>query len=177
MNKLVIHHIYDNSAFDLSGNKNHGFRIAVTHGEAPQYTSWYWQNPLSEVHINRSVTLQKLWSIHVVVSFNLFIDGSISRRYNLMEGQLCFALFVERNGSLMGTILDRNGNWVGAQSVPNLVSTRQWHTAELLYDGINTVEICLDGVKVAAVYTWVYTWGNWDLAESRSDIGQTLART
>jgi hypothetical protein len=59
---------------------------------------------------------------------------------------------VQPDGSLTATIFDRNGNWTGATTAPHLVSVNTWHTAEIQHDGINTVEIFLDGALVGSAY-------------------------
>jgi hypothetical protein len=87
-----------------------------------------------------------------VVSFYLNPPGSLSRRYNLIEGHLCFALFVNPDGSLQGTIVDAEGNWAGPQSPPNTVSVHRWHEAEIRHDGVNQCSIFLDGVPVGTSY-------------------------
>ena len=65
---------------------------------------------------------------------------------------LLLALFVNPDGSLMGTILDADNQWNGAQSAPNVVQPGRWHQAELRHDGINECLIFLDGVQVGAGY-------------------------
>lgn len=151
MNKLVVHHYYSRSAFDLSDNRNHGRPISVTQSSGPD-AAFVFAKPESEVLIEPSPSLQDLWSIRALVNFQLSPGGGINRRFNLIEGHLSFALFVENDGSLMGTILDRDENWIGTRSAPNLISKDQWYTAELLHDGCNAIELYLDGVQVAGAY-------------------------
>jgi hypothetical protein len=152
MNKLILHHFYAESAFDLSNNRNHGHPTEVFKSPAPNAPSFDFTNPNSEVVVRNNSTLQNLWSIRALVTFNLSVALPISKRYNLMEGHLSFALFIEPNGVLTGTIVDKNGHWKGASSVSNTIKPNQWHTAELQHDGINAIRIILDGVEVAAAY-------------------------
>ncbi len=151
MNELVVHHYYSHSAFDLSDYRNHGRPLEVAIAGAPDWPAFSFQGGDNSVTIPPSTSLQNLYSIHAVVTFKLF-RGPISHRYNLMEGHLSFALVVEQDGSLGGAILDSSGNWIGAKSTPNLVSTDGWHTAEMLHDGVGSVELYLDGARVAQAY-------------------------
>lgn len=153
MNKLVIRQTYiHQTAFDTSNNRNHGFPYAVTQAAGAFAPGFQFRNPDSRVIVRPSASLQDLIAIRAVVTFFLDPPGGLVRRYNLIEGELSFALFVQPDGSLMGTILDANGQWTGAQSAPNLIAPGQWHQAELRHDGINECLIFLDGVQVGSSY-------------------------
>jgi hypothetical protein len=154
MNCLVVHHIYaDGMAADLSGYRNHGLPFAVKTSASPFAPSFTYATGDSRVTVEPSESLQDLLAVRAVVTFYLDPAGGLSRRYNLIEGHLCFALFVNPDGSLMGTILDADGNWLGAQSPRNTVSTARWHQAELRHDGINQCSVLLDGLPVATSYS------------------------
>ena len=153
MNKLVVHHTYINGmAFDSSGNRNHGIPYSVTQSPPPFAPAFSFDSLDSRIVVNPSASLEELIAVRVVVSFNLSPAGGFTRRYNLVEGEFSFALFVQPDGSLMGTILDANGNWSGATSAANLVSADKWHRAELRHDGVNQSVLMLDGVTVATSY-------------------------
>lgn len=153
MNRLVLHHFYTRSAFDLSDNRNHGVPVDVALAGPPDAPAFVFADGNSDVRVPPSPTLQDLWSVRATVTFSLEPPaGQITRRYNLMEGHLSFALFVTGDGALMGTILDQTGAWTGATSIPDLVSTSAWHTAELQHDGINALRIFLDGAQVGAAF-------------------------
>jgi hypothetical protein len=153
MNLLVVSHTYVNRlAFDASNHRNHGRPYAVTPGVAPFVPSFAFESPDSRVVVAPSPSLQNLIAVRAVATFNLAPPSGIARRYNLIEGHLAFALFVESDGALMGTILDATGNWLGARSAPNVISTGTWHQAELRHDGINECVILLDGQVVARSY-------------------------
>ena len=112
MNRLVMHHIYANGmAFDLSGYRNHGLPYDVFQAPAPYSPSFAYTEPDSRVVVNPSASLQDLIAVRAVVTFDLDPAGGITRRYNLIEGHLCFALYVNADGSLSGTILDSAGQW------------------------------------------------------------------
>ena len=153
VNKLVVHHTYVNGmAFDTSNNRNHGIPYSVEQAPAPYAPSFSFQVPDSRVIIRPSPSLQNLIAVRAVVTFYLAPNGGMSRRYNLIEGEVSFALFVNVDGSLQGTILDPDGNWLGAQTGPNVVSTGAWHQAEIRHDGINQCVLVLDGQVVATSY-------------------------
>jgi hypothetical protein len=63
---------------------------------------------------------------------------------------MSFALFVNPDGSLQGTILDAASTWTGPVSAPAVVTPGRWYTAELQHDGINQLQLILDGAVVAA---------------------------
>ncbi|WP_338533359.1 LamG-like jellyroll fold domain-containing protein [Paenibacillus peoriae] len=147
MNKLIIHHCYSRSSFDLSDNRNHGLPLYVKQ----QPEAFFFDKPESIVQIDPNPSLKDLWSIRVLVSFNLSPEGAFNRTYNLIQGDHCFGMWIESDGSLSGNIFTDRNHWV-VRSEPGLITTDNWHTAELLYDGINTSELYLDGVKVDETY-------------------------
>jgi hypothetical protein len=75
-----------------------------------------------------------------------------TRRLNLVEGDSSFALFIEPNGVLHGTINDGSPQWWGVSSAPNCVQYQRWHCAELLYDTGQVLALSLDG-RLLAVRT------------------------
>ncbi len=153
MNLLVIHHIYANGmAFDLSGYRNHGTPYFVTEAAAPYAPSFTYAMPGSRVVVAHSPSLQDLLAVRAVVTFYLNPTGGISQRYNLIEGHLSFALYVDPDGSLSGTIVDAAGNWGGPQSAPKLITTGRWYQAEIRHDGVNQCTIFLDGFPVGTSY-------------------------
>jgi hypothetical protein len=152
MNRLVLHHLYATTAFDLSNNRNHGAPIDVSTTTGVYSPSFSFGSGDSQIRVEPSPTLADLGAVRAVITFNLAPGGPLSRRYNLMEGHLSFALFINPDGSLQGTILDASGAWTGAKSAPNTVRPGQWHTAELQHDGINQLQLVLDGAVVAAAY-------------------------
>ena len=153
MNRLVVHHKYaDGMAFDLSGYRNHGVPYSVTNAEAPFAPGFDYTNANGRVIVAPSSSLQDLLSVRAVVTFYLNASGGLTRRYNLIEGHLCFALFVNPDGSLSGTIVDADGQWTGTQSAANIVFPGRWHQAEIRHDGVNECCIYLDGIPVGTSY-------------------------
>ena len=152
MNKLVIHHTYAHGmTFDVSNNQNHGIGIAVTPGYGPFSNSFYFQKGDSRINVLPSRSLQNLYAIRAKVHFYLSPVGSW-HRFNLIEGHLSFALFVNHDGSVQGTILDNAEHWTGAISQPSVVVPNRWHQIEFQHDGVSHCQISLDGTLVGSAY-------------------------
>jgi hypothetical protein len=150
---MVVHHIYSGGvACDLSGYRNHGVPYDVSEASPPYAPAFEYSSSGSRVIVPQSQSLQDLLAVRAVAEFYLDPPGGLSRRYNLIEGHVSFALFVNPDGSLQGTIVDADSQWAGAQSAPNLVSTGRWHQAELRHDGVNQCTLYLDGIAVATSY-------------------------
>jgi hypothetical protein len=147
MNELVLHHRYRaGSTFDLSRNGNHGVPESVSVGGAGFEDSLSFETDSSAVRVPPSPTLEDLIAIFAAETF--WLSPGDGRRYNLMEGHMAFALFVNADWSIEAGIVDSNGVWSGATSAPDAVPTGRWVTAELRYDGINRVTVLLDGSPV-----------------------------
>jgi hypothetical protein len=134
-------------AVDSSGMSNHGIPIDVTAG-APGFA---FNQAGSRINIRPSNSLMSLGCIRAGVSFSLQ-PRDAAHRYNLAEGFESFALFVNPNLSLSGTIYDANENWTGATSPANTVTANKTHVAILECDGISMVRVLLDGTVVAENY-------------------------
>src|SRR5262245_31560095 len=119
---------------------NHGIPIDVI----PASPGFTFNRPSSRINIRPAPSLSDLAHIRVGVTFSLTPRGS-AHRYNLSEGHLSFALYINADLSLTGTIYDSNGVWSGASSPPNTVSANTLHTAVLECDGVNVVRVSLDG--------------------------------
>jgi hypothetical protein len=154
MNRLVVHHIYANGmACDLSGYRNHGVPYSVSQAAAPNAPAFAYNVGDSRVIVEPSQSLQDLIAVRALVTFYLNPAGGLTRRYNLVEGHLSFALFVNPDASISGTIVDATGNWTGVQSGPGVVSLGRWHQAEIRHDGVNQTTIFLDGMSIGSSYT------------------------
>lgn len=155
VDRLVIHHTYDGpTAVDVSQNKHHGRLEGVQSGGGVAH----FDGGTDCVRVLRSPTLAAMRAVRTTVRFRiapgyLGIDpgysGITGRRLNLIEGYLSFALVVDADRSLHGTILDRNGQWNGAQSAPEMVSIGSWHEASWVHDGFSACRLDLDGTTVA----------------------------
>lgn len=134
-------------AVDTSGYSNNGIPIQVT----PEHPGFLFNQPGSRISIPPSATLQNLGAIQAAVQFTLQPSGA-PHRFNLAEGFESFALFVNPDHSVQGTILDATSTWNGPSSAPGVVSTGDTHTAILVCDGTNSVQVFLDGALVAQDY-------------------------
>ena len=144
VSELVMHHDYQRGvAFDLSERRNHGVLEHVsTAGDTVVFTG----GP-GRVRIRPSDTLSDLQGLRVQVRFKITPTGT-AHRHNLIEGYLCFALVVNSDWSLAGSIYDRNNSWTGATSPPGVVQPNRWHTATFVHDGISAARVFIDGVPV-----------------------------
>jgi hypothetical protein len=136
-----------NIAVDASGYSNNGIPIQVS----PEYPGFLFNQPGSRISVPPSATLQNLGAIQAAVQFTLQPSGTL-RRFNLAEGFESFALFVNPDYSVQGTILDATSTWNGPISAPGVVSAGQTHTAILVCDGVNSIQVFLDGSLVAEDY-------------------------
>lgn len=146
--RLILWHTYSRGvAFDLSEHGNHGTIVDAVYGDAGFPDALHFTGGPAAVWVKPSRTLSNLGCVRTQVHFHW--DPTFSHRHNLIEGELAFALFVNPDGSLQGTILNALGNWLGAQSPAGMIVAGQWHTAELLHDGISTCKLYLNGALVA----------------------------
>lgn len=134
-------------AVDASAYSNNGIPIQVT----PGYPGFLYEQPGSRITIPPAPTLENLGVIQAAVRFTLQPSGT-PHRFNLAEGFESFALFVNPDYSVQGTILDATSTWNGPSSAPGVVSTGAMHTAILVCDGLNSVQVFLDGALVAEDY-------------------------
>lgn len=149
MKKLVVHHRYvRGSAWDASGNGNHGVTTDVVAGSGPFDGSLQFVGGTSRIDVARSSRLSDLGAFRCSVSFNLE-NPTPNRRYNLAEGHLTFALYLQTNLTLTATILDANGQWRGPTFGLSAASLAGWHRADCGHDGVSTGWLAFDGQVVA----------------------------
>ncbi|MCX5046303.1 LamG domain-containing protein [Aldersonia sp. NBC_00410] len=156
VDRLICHHTYrGTTAFDLSGNGNHGETeglVSVGGGIAS------FDGGEDCVRVPVSESLSSLRAVRVSVTFRWTPEPLMfPKRFNLVEGYLSFALMIERigenpAGQLSGSILDRTGTWRAIQSDPYVVTPGYWHTAVFVHDGISSCRLDLDGVTVAEAF-------------------------
>lgn len=144
--KLILHHTYERGiAFDVSQHGNHGTPISVTGGTGAFSGGLRFNGGASQVNVR---PLSDLRSIRVKIRFMHTPAHPGTRRHNLVEGHISFALFVNPNASLQATILDRNGTWTGVASAPGLIVPQRWYDVEFLHDGMSHVHLFADGTLV-----------------------------
>lgn len=145
---LVLHHTYEGAtAFDVSQHHHHGVLEHVGSGGG---TVSFSGGP-GCVRVPATRELKSLRAVRTSVRFRWDPTGP-ARRHNLIEGYLSFALVIDDDGALHGTILSRTGAWVGARSAPGTVKPGIWHTATFVHDGISACRLDLDGATVAESY-------------------------
>ncbi|MEO6627070.1 MAG: LamG-like jellyroll fold domain-containing protein [Aquihabitans sp.] len=148
--RLILWHRYRNgAAFDLSENRNHGRLVDVGTGGGSFPDALHFSASDGAVRVDPSPTLSNLREVRAQVHFHWDPTAPGTRRHNLVEGHLAFALFIHPDASLHGTILNQLGSWEGAVSAPGVVPTGGWHTAEFVHDGIAHASLYLDGQVVA----------------------------
>lgn len=161
--RTIVNHVYlRNVAVDTSGYSNNGIPVQV----AAQYPGFLFEQQGSRINVPPASSLQNLGAIQAAVRFELSPSGS-APRFNLVEGFESFALFVNPDYSIQGTILDATSTWNGAISPAAAVSTNAMHTAILVCDGVSLVQVYLDGALVAENYSTpgsVRTVGNLGIA-------------
>jgi hypothetical protein len=150
MNKLVLHHTYvDGVAFDISDCRNHGIPIDVVQGSGAFADSLRFNGGSSRITVPTSPTLQDLRAIRARVVFYWDPATESNHRHNLIEGFISFVLGIGPDGHLFGGIVDAAGNWSGPSTAPGVVTSGDWHVADLIHDGANRCALFLDGTQVA----------------------------
>ena len=144
---LVLHHRYGSDGLrDLSGHDNHGYGpLKPAEGQSP--TSWAisFDGQHDRVYVPPSLSLAASGDIRSEVTVNL---DELGHRRTLMEGYLSFALAVESDGSLAGSVM-RYRDWYGTRSEPGVVTPRRWLVAMLQYTSDGLMILAIDGAPVA----------------------------
>jgi hypothetical protein len=167
---LVLHHRYRrNLAFDLSDHGNHG-TLTGAHDEpsGPNAGTLRFAGGNDRVVVARSATTDRLREFHVKVRF--YADGTASARYNLVEAELCFALFIESGWRIGATFLANDtapggaatSGWHGVFTAPGSVTPARWHTVDYLHDGVSHARVFLDGALIGE---------RWDLVGPLQPLG------
>lgn len=145
MRQLVLHHRYSlGVAWDTSGFQNHGVAHAVT----PHQGSMRFTQLSSRIDVPPSGTLADLGAFRCSCTFRLE-EADPVRRYNLVELQLSFALFIDPPLGLRTTILDGNSQWSGVGVLGLPLGDGNWHRADCGHDGLSTSWLAFDGHVVA----------------------------
>ena len=149
MRELVVHHRYARGlAWDVSGKNNHGALTDVFPGTGAFANSLRFTQASSRIDTEPSASLGELGAFRCSVTF--FLDGADpSKRYNLVEGHLSFALYFDPSFRLRATILDADGNWDGPVTPPFEENLQGWHRADCGHDGISTGWLAWDGRVIA----------------------------
>lgn len=154
MNKHVVHHSYSEGvAWDCTPCRNHGRLYNVVPGTGYFGDSMHFVHEHSAIVIPPSDSLNNVKSVRVKAKIFSEALGGAARRMNIIEGHLTFAFFVNPDLSLQSTFYDPEGNWVGVRTNPRIIIPRQqWYDVEFRYDGLNAMEIFVNGSLMAAKY-------------------------
>ena len=165
--QLVCHHNYGLPfvAVDLSRNENHGAIQHAAHqvdGLTAGSGGVVFQQADSAVRIPPSATLGSLRALRIEVVVRVDPAAATPDRMNIVEGHLGFAFFINPAGVLVGTFLGvppggGAPDWHGVESRPpyspdggtHTVPVGAWTTLSYFHDGIRTLELAIDGNKVA----------------------------
>jgi hypothetical protein len=123
--------------------------VSAVQGRTPATTAMSFDGRRSRVVVFPSPELGRLGGIRV--SCWVWVAG-VRDRHTIIEGYLAFALFIEANGSLGGTVYD-GFDWGGVLSEPGAVPLRRWVKIVFTYDGIDTCTLHLDGKLCAAEFS------------------------
>ncbi len=114
---------------------------------APQRTYVTFQHPDDQVVIPvKDESLQRFTCLNVEAA--IFPTPS-THRLNIVEGWMSFALIIEADRRLIGSIYDGH-NWVMVTSGSTLVPFNQWSSVSFPYDGVCIGRLMLNGTNVGS---------------------------
>ena len=150
MRQLILHHKYGMGvAWDVSDHQNHG----VVHDVSLDAGAMHFGQPSSRIDVPPSPTLSDLRSFRACATFQLQGTTTSVERFNLVENQLSFALYIDQGYKLTATILDGNGAWSGVSGPSHPLglpfTDGRWHRADCGHDGLSTIWLALDGKVIA----------------------------
>lgn len=144
------------------------FGSITTH---PEYVTFQGKDAQLEVLI-RNDSLTRFAGLRVQA---LIRPERITHRYNIVEGWMSFAFFIESDGRLSGTIYDGH-NWIGPNSGASTIPPNIWSRVSLEYDGVSVAKLTLNGSVVGSRLDMPYgmlqpqqviTLGHWPRADGR----------
>ncbi len=119
----------------------------------------------------RDDSLARMSALRVQV---LVKPGPITRRFNLVEGWMSFAVVIQADGRLAAAVYDGQ-QWIGPTSVVT-VASGQWARVMFEYDGVSIATLTLDGNTVGSRLDMpagirspqqVITLGHWPRGDDR----------
>ena len=159
----ILHHTYklNGDAVDVSGNETHGQRTDtqhVTDGRSTETGALEYIQPSSDVTVPAAPVWDRLRALKLELWVKL---DELGQRRNLIEGDRCFAFYIQPDGTLIGTIYaparaGADPTWHGANSdddspdgTTRTVPTDEWVRLSYLHDGVSTLQLYVDGELVA----------------------------
>ncbi len=174
---LFMDEYQTNSIIDKSDFGNHGHLM----GAVTTQTGFVVYNDLdAQIEIpvrNNSLNRFEGLRVQALVKPNPFI-----RRYNLVEGWMSFALVIQPNGQLVGTIYDGQ-QWIGPDSGTNLLTPNAWNRVAFEFDGISRATLKIEEAIVGsrddmplgiAQPNQVITLGHWPRGDDRYTLSGAL---
>ncbi|HST81869.1 MAG TPA: hypothetical protein VLL08_09075 [Kineosporiaceae bacterium] len=148
--ELVLHHRYENpQPHDLSGHGSLGYAPAArAEGRDGRPGAAVFDGAGDRVFVPPTPALTRPGGLRVDVSVRVEEFG---HRRTLVEGYLSFAVFVERDGTLAGSLY-RYQEWTGVASRPGLVPLDRWITVTFVAASDGTMFLIMDGETVASAY-------------------------
>jgi hypothetical protein len=132
-------------ALDVTDFANHAQVVG-----ALSYNGWVnFQHPDDRLVIPvKDDSLQRFTALRVYARIK---PAAVPHRLNIIEGWMSFALFVESNSILVGTVYTGT-DWVGVTSGNIVVPTNQWSSVGFEYDGISIARLSINGNAVGMKY-------------------------
>lgn len=175
--RLVLRHRYrDCAGRDLSGHRNHGYRVLA---EDPPPVDW-------------SSFGEAAARVYVAPSKELSVDGGslihvgarsdrLSERNVIIEGYLSFSIYVQAGGVLAAGVMV-SGVWLELASPPGAITPGEPFEVALLHSDAGRLQLILNGSSVACRrhglgrprgISWPYglTVGAWPDADLRRFYG------
>jgi hypothetical protein len=144
--ELVMHHDYTSqTTADLSVYGNDGHRTPAANGGADLTV---FDGNSTRVVALPSTTLDDLRGVNVQARVRV---DRLDERRTLVEGYVSFALVVDADGSMSGSVYTGE-RWEDVRTPPDTVPVGQWIDVGFIYDGVDTGHLTLDGTHVAARY-------------------------
>jgi hypothetical protein len=146
--ELILSHQYHHgAALDSSGFENHG-RVegpALAEGRLAGTRALGFDGVGDRIVIPPSRSLRDIRALRVDAT--VFLDELGGRR-TILEGFSSFALLVEPDGVLEGTIYN-GSRWEGVRGPEHGMPLRRWVRITYVYDGLNTSVLYLDDEELA----------------------------
>ena len=166
-----------NSVVDKSDFGNHANLIGSATSQSG-YVNFTDVDAQIEIPVqNESLTKFEGFRIQALVKPNPLI-----RRYNIAEGWMSFALVINPNGQLVGTVYDGQ-QWIGPDSGNTLIQPNVWSRVSFEYDGISLGKLTIDETVVGQREDMplgmnqpqqVITLGHWPRGDHRYTLSGAL---
>jgi Concanavalin A-like lectin/glucanases superfamily len=146
---VLLHRYADRRPHDLSGHGNRGYgELQAATGPGGRPSAAAFDGMRSRIFVPPSPSLGRPGGTSVDVVVNV---AELGRRRTLVEGYLSFAVYVETDGAVGGSVLTAGG-WSGIRSAAGLVPLGRWIMVTFTYTGDEVMALWVDGELVAEAY-------------------------